>query len=80
MQQLEKRLDVRLLNRSTRGVALTAAGRRLFESLQPAFAGIEQGLADLDIERGSPSGRLRFLGSTGLGFNIGAASRRLGLC
>jgi DNA-binding transcriptional LysR family regulator len=40
-------------------VALTDAGRRLFESLQPAFAGIEQGLADLDVERGSPSGRLR---------------------
>ena len=65
MQQLEKRLDVRLLNRSTRGVALTDAGRRLFESLQPAFAGIEQGLADLDIERGSPSGRLRLLISVG---------------
>ncbi len=65
MQHLEQRLDVRLLNRSTRGVALTDAGRRLFERLQPAFANIEQGLADLDNERGSPSGRLRLHVSVG---------------
>jgi DNA-binding transcriptional LysR family regulator len=65
MQQLERRLDVRLLNRSTRGVALTDAGRRLFETLRPAFAGIEQGLAELDHERGSPSGRLRLHVSAG---------------
>jgi DNA-binding transcriptional LysR family regulator len=65
MQQLEKRLDVRLLNRSTRGVALTDAGRRLFGTLQPAFAGIEQGLSDLDHERGRPSGRLRLLVGAG---------------
>jgi DNA-binding transcriptional LysR family regulator len=65
MQQLERRLDVRLLNRSTRGVALTDAGRRLFEQLRPAFAGIEQGLAELDHERGSPSGRLKLHVSAG---------------
>jgi DNA-binding transcriptional LysR family regulator len=65
MQHLEKRLDVRLLHRSTRGVALTDSGRRLFESLQPAFAGIEQALADLDDERGTPSGRLRLHVSVG---------------
>jgi DNA-binding transcriptional LysR family regulator len=65
MQHLEKRLDVRLLHRSTRGVALTDTGRRLFESLQPAFAGIDQALSDLDRERGSPSGRLRLHVSAG---------------
>ncbi len=65
MQHLEKRLDVRLLHRSTRGVALTDTGRHLFESLQPAFAGIEQALFDLDRERGSPSGRLRLHVSSG---------------
>jgi len=65
MQHLEKRLDVRLLHRSTRGVALTDTGRQLFESLQPAFAGIEQALSDLDRERGSPSGRLRLHVSSG---------------
>ena len=65
MQHLEKRLDVRLLHRSTRGVALTDTGRHLFESLQPAFAGIDQALSDLDRERGSPSGRLRLHVSAG---------------
>lgn len=65
MQHLEKRLDVRLLHRSTRGVALTDAGRRLFESLQPAFADIDQALSDLDRERGTPSGRLRLHASSG---------------
>jgi DNA-binding transcriptional LysR family regulator len=68
MQQLEKRLDVRLLHRSTRGVALTDTGRRLFDTLRPAFAGIEQGLADLDHQRASPSGRLR------LHVGVGAAA------
>jgi DNA-binding transcriptional LysR family regulator len=65
MQQLEKRLDVRLLHRSTRGVALTDTGRRLFESLQPAFAGIDHALTDLDEERGTASGRLRMHVSAG---------------
>ena len=65
MQQLEKRLDVRLLHRSTRGVALTDPGRRLFEELRPAFAGIDQALADLDRERGNASGRLRLHVSAG---------------
>lgn len=68
MQQLEKRLEVRLLNRSTRGVALTDPGRRLFEALRPSLAGIEQALADLDDDRGSVSGRLR------LHVSIGAAT------
>jgi DNA-binding transcriptional LysR family regulator len=65
MQHLERRLDVRLLHRSTRGVALTDTGRRLFESLQPAFADIDQALSDLDRERGTPSGRLRLHVSSG---------------
>lgn len=65
MQQLEDRLDVRLLHRSTRGVALTDTGRRLFDTLQTAFADIDRALADLDRERGSPSGRLRLRVSEG---------------
>jgi DNA-binding transcriptional LysR family regulator len=65
MQHLETRLDVRLLHRSTRGVALTDTGRRLFESLRPAFAGIDEALSDLDGARGSPSGRLRLHVSAG---------------
>lgn len=65
MQHLEQRLDVRLLHRSTRGVALTDPGRRLLDTLQPAFAGIEQALAELDGDRGRVAGRLRLHVSAG---------------
>jgi DNA-binding transcriptional LysR family regulator len=59
MRQLEQHLDVRLLHRTTRSVALTDQGQRLLERLRPALSEIEQALADLDRERAQPSGRLR---------------------
>src|SRR6266850_7981282 len=37
MRQLEERLKVRLLHRTTRSVALTDAGLRLLEGLRPAI-------------------------------------------
>ena len=39
VRRLETRLGVRLLNRSTRSVALTEAGTRLLERLGPALGG-----------------------------------------
>jgi len=59
MRQLEERLGVRLLHRTTRSVALTDPGRRLLERLRPAIAEIAGALQDLDHERQRPSGRLR---------------------
>ncbi len=59
MRQLEERLGVRLLHRTTRGVALTDPGRRLLERLRPAIAQITGALEDLDQERHRPFGRLR---------------------
>jgi len=55
MRQLEERLGVRLLHRTTRSVALTDQGRRLLERLRPA----------LDQERRRPFGRLRIHASAG---------------
>ena len=41
MRQLERRLGVRLLKRTTRSVSLTDAGLRLLERLRPAIAQID---------------------------------------
>lgn len=56
---LEARLGVRLLTRSTRSVATTDAGERLFRSIAPHFNGIASGLAELGEQRDKPAGTLR---------------------
>ncbi len=59
MRQLEERLGVRLLHRTTRSVAVTDAGHRLLERLRPAIDQIAGALEDLNQERSRPVGRLR---------------------
>jgi len=59
MRQLEERLEVRLLHRTTRSVSLTDAGLRLLERLRPAISEIAGALEDLNQERQRPVGRLR---------------------
>src|SRR5467141_5089622 len=59
MRQLEERLGVRLLNRTTRSVSVTAAGLRLLDRLRPAIDQIAGALENLDEERLRPMGRLR---------------------
>src|SRR6267154_2368895 len=59
MRQLEERLVARLLNRTTRSVSLTDAGRRLLDRLRPAIDEIAGALENLNEERQRPLGRLR---------------------
>ncbi len=59
IKQLEARLGVRLLTRTTRSVATTEAGERLLNSIGPRFQGIEADLADLVAFREKPSGTIR---------------------
>jgi hypothetical protein len=59
VRQLEERLGVRLLHRTTRSVSLTDSGRRLLERLRPAMAEITNALDALNGERTRPFGRLR---------------------
>src|SRR5437764_4643159 len=59
MRQLEERLGVRLLHRTTRSVSLTDAGLRLLERLRPAIDQITSALDGLDEERQRPFGNLR---------------------
>lgn len=59
IRNLETRLDVRLLNRTTRSVAPTEAGERLLERLRPALNDIDEALSEVAAFRDRPSGRLR---------------------
>src|SRR5271170_2691235 len=59
MRQLEERLGLRLLHRTTRSVSVTDAGRRLLDRLRPAIDEIDGALEDLNKERQRPMGRLR---------------------
>jgi DNA-binding transcriptional LysR family regulator len=59
MRQLEQRLGVRLLNRTTRSMSLTDAGLRLLERLRPALDQVAGALEGLNRERDRPLGRLR---------------------
>src|SRR5580658_3621365 len=59
MRQLEERLGVRLLHRTTRSVSLTDAGRRLLDRLRPAIDQIADAIENLNQERQRPMGRLR---------------------
>jgi len=56
---LEERLGVRLLTRTTRSVAPTAAGERLLNGVGPRFAEIEAELRALSELRDRPAGTIR---------------------
>ncbi len=62
MRDLEERLGVRLLNRTTRSVAPTEAGERLLQRLAPALKDVVVATLDVRNMRDVPSGRLRING------------------
>jgi DNA-binding transcriptional LysR family regulator len=59
VRRLETTLGVRLLNRTTRSVATTEAGARLFERLVPALDQIETAIDGVNAFRDRPAGTLR---------------------
>ena len=59
MRDMERRLGVRLLNRTTRSVAPTAAGASLLARLRPATADLEAALEGLNESRDRPAGIVR---------------------
>ncbi|MDT8905169.1 LysR family transcriptional regulator [Pseudomonas sp. AF76] len=59
MRQLEQRLGVRLLSRTTRSVAPTEAGEHLLRVVAPRFEEIDNEMAMLSEYRDKPAGKLR---------------------
>jgi len=59
LRDMEERLGVRLMNRTTRSVALTEAGELLLGRVAPALSDVSEALDQARGLRGVPSGRLR---------------------
>jgi len=59
IRQLEERVGVRLLNRTTRSVAPSAAGTRLLARLRPVLEELDAAVADIAAVREQPAGKLR---------------------
>lgn len=68
VRHLEKRLGVRLLDRSTRRVGLTELGRQFLGQAEPGLQQLDAALAGLDEQRDRPAGVLRL--------NVSAVSAR----
>ncbi|MWP48308.1 MULTISPECIES: LysR family transcriptional regulator [unclassified Gilliamella] len=59
MRNLETRLNLRLLNRTTRNVSLTEAGEQLYRQISPLFDSIHQEVDALSHFVNTPSGTIR---------------------
>lgn len=59
LRLLEERIGIRLINRTTRSLALTDAGTRLFARINPAFLDIHDAIDELNRFRDTPFGTLR---------------------
>lgn len=57
--RLEKRLKIRLFNRTTRSVSLTDEGRRFYEQVMPHLAGLEEAAAAAAGGASAVRGKLR---------------------
>ncbi|MBS0970713.1 LysR family transcriptional regulator [Chimaeribacter arupi] len=59
VRELEERLGVRLLVRTTRKLSLTQAGEQLYQTAEAGFDALDSGLATLAHYRDTPSGTVR---------------------
>ena len=70
IRQLEARLGVRLLNRTTRSVAPTPAGSRLYERIAPLILEMDAAVSEAVAATGRTAGTLRIN-------TLGIAARRI---
>lgn len=59
LRQLEQRLGVRLLNRTTRSLSLTEPGAALLAKLKPAMQAMEEAVSETTSKSGKVAGMLR---------------------
>lgn len=59
VRELEQRLGLQLLVRTTRKLSLTQAGEQLYQTVQSGFDALDSGLATLAYYRNTPSGTVR---------------------
>lgn len=59
IRELEQRLGIRLLNRTTRSTSLTEAGTRLLARFKPAMEEMAAAVSDVSQLRDTPSGTVR---------------------
>jgi DNA-binding transcriptional LysR family regulator len=76
VRNLEERLGVRLVERTTRSVAPTAAGERLLERLRPVLDEYQSALESANEFRGRPAGLLRLTAPPPADFFLGSAMPR----
>src|SRR5271169_5694396 len=67
VQQLEQRLGARLLNRTTRRVSVTAAGRTFYEQCRRILAELEEAERAAGELHNEPRGELRVIAPTNFG-------------
>jgi DNA-binding transcriptional LysR family regulator len=72
VSQLERELSVRLLERSTRSLSLTEAGREFFERAHGILASVDDARQAMQRIRGEPQGTLRL--TCGVEFGLVAVS------
>jgi len=59
LRRLEDRLQISLIQRTTRSLSLTEAGERLYAEVAPAMAQLNQAVVDITALAGEPRGLLR---------------------
>lgn len=59
VKALERRLNVKLLYRTTRDMSLTEAGQRLYDVWYPALISVERAVRDMNDTRNDPAGVVR---------------------
>lgn len=70
IQVLEQTLGVKLFHRSTRKVAVTEEGERIYQWAQQILDAVDGMVAEVSVGRAEPRGALRICSSFGFGRNI----------